>query len=51
MERWLTRGFRAEHPETETWVREMFESVDDEGYANCCAVIERMDLGAQPATA
>src|SRR4051794_29840967 len=44
MERWLTEGFRAEHPETVSWMRTMFESVDDEGYANCCAVIERMDL-------
>jgi 3-oxoadipate enol-lactonase len=44
MRRWLTCGFRAEHPDTVTWLREMFVGIDDEGYANCCSVIERMDL-------
>ena len=27
----------------------MFTGIDDEGYANCCAIIERMDLTAGPA--
>jgi 3-oxoadipate enol-lactonase len=41
-ERWFTAGYRAEHPLTD--LRRMFAGVDDEGYANCCAIIERMDL-------
>jgi 3-oxoadipate enol-lactonase len=44
MERWLTRDFRAAQPGTTERVRAMIESIDDEGYASCCAVIERMDL-------
>jgi 3-oxoadipate enol-lactonase len=42
MERWLTENYRATHDIT--WLREMFVGIDDEGYANCCSVIERMDL-------
>ena len=26
------------------WLRESFIAIDDEGYANCCRVIEHMDL-------
>jgi 3-oxoadipate enol-lactonase len=44
LERWLTDGFRADHPNTVKRIRAMFESIDDEGYANCCAIIEHMDL-------
>jgi 3-oxoadipate enol-lactonase len=42
LERWLTEDYRSKHDTT--GLRAMFESIDDEGYANCCAVIERMDL-------
>ena len=44
MQRWLTDGYRATH-DIEP-LREMFLGVDDEGYANCCAAIERMDQTA-----
>jgi 3-oxoadipate enol-lactonase len=48
MERWLSPAFGGDS----TGLRAMFEGVDDEGYANCCAVIERMDLtGDLPAVA
>jgi 3-oxoadipate enol-lactonase len=42
MERWLTDGYRASHDISR--LREMLAGIDDEGYANCCAVIEHMDL-------
>ena len=48
LERWLTEGYRAEHP-TSTRLREMFVGIDDEGYASCCAIIEHMDLTRRPA--
>jgi 3-oxoadipate enol-lactonase len=41
--RWLTERFRAEHPDTAEWLRAMIASQPDEGYAECCGVIERMD--------
>jgi 3-oxoadipate enol-lactonase len=41
-ERWFTEGYRATH-DLGSW-REMFTGVSDEGYASCCAIIERMDL-------
>jgi 3-oxoadipate enol-lactonase len=44
MERWLTEDYRATHSIDP--LREMFLGVDDEGYANCCSVIEHMDLTA-----
>jgi 3-oxoadipate enol-lactonase len=43
LERWLTTGYRARHDLSR--LRAMYnDDVDDEGYASCCAVIERMDL-------
>jgi 3-oxoadipate enol-lactonase len=42
--RWLTERFRAEHPDTAAWLREMIAATPDSGYAACCAVIEHMDL-------
>jgi 3-oxoadipate enol-lactonase len=42
MERWLTESYRAQHSIEP--LREMFQGVDDEGYASCCSVIEHMDL-------
>lgn len=44
LSRWLTERFRDEHRETLKRLKTMFEGVDDEGYANCCSVIEHMDL-------
>jgi len=44
VERWLTQGFRDAHPDVAQYLRDMIASVDDEGYANCCAVIEHLDL-------
>ena len=41
-ERWFTEGYRAKHPLKK--LRKMFVDVPDEGYASCCAIIERMDL-------
>ena len=42
LERWLTDGYRAQHDVSA--IREMFVGIDDEGYANCCSIIEHMDL-------
>jgi 3-oxoadipate enol-lactonase len=42
--RWLTDGFVAREPETTAEVRAMLAATPAEGYAGCCAVIERMDL-------
>ena len=44
LERWLTEDYRASHDISR--LREMFVGIDDEGYANCCAIIEHMDLTA-----
>jgi 3-oxoadipate enol-lactonase len=42
--RWLTPGFRARHPERTAELRAMIAATPAEGYAGCCAVIEKMDL-------
>ena len=42
--RWLTPGFAGSHPSTVAWLEDMVRSHDPEGYAECCGVIERMDL-------
>ena len=42
IERWFTDAYRDEHDRPR--LRAMFVGIDDEGYANCCAVIEHMDL-------
>jgi 3-oxoadipate enol-lactonase len=44
LERWFTEGYRKRFDLSV--VRAMFESIDDEGYANCCAVIQQMDQTA-----
>jgi 3-oxoadipate enol-lactonase len=42
MERWFTADYRAGNDVSA--IREMFVGIDGEGYANCCSVIEHMDL-------
>jgi 3-oxoadipate enol-lactonase len=42
LERWLTEDYRAQHDVSA--IRAMFNGIDDEGYANCCSIIEHMDL-------
>ncbi len=50
VERWLTPGFAAEHPDVRAWLRAMLVDCAPEGYAWCCGAIERMDLrGSLPA--
>jgi 3-oxoadipate enol-lactonase len=44
LERWFTEGYRKRFDLSV--VRAMFESIDDEGYANCCGVIQQMDQTA-----
>jgi 3-oxoadipate enol-lactonase len=44
VDRWLTPGFAAEHPDARAKLRAMLTSADPEGYAACCGAIERMDL-------
>jgi 3-oxoadipate enol-lactonase len=42
--RWLTPAYAQAHPEIRQWLRSMLVSCQAEGYASCCAAIERMDL-------
>jgi 3-oxoadipate enol-lactonase len=42
LERWFTEDYRARHDVSA--IREMLVNTDDEGYANCCSIIEHMDL-------
>jgi 3-oxoadipate enol-lactonase len=42
--RWLTPGFIEREPEATARVRAMLVATPDEGYAECCGAIERMDL-------
>lgn len=44
VERWLTPGYAAEHPEVRAELRAMLAATPAEGYAECCGAIERMDL-------
>jgi 3-oxoadipate enol-lactonase/4-carboxymuconolactone decarboxylase len=44
LERWLTPGFRAAHPEAVAAVTAMLAAADAEGYAACCEAIGAMDL-------
>jgi 3-oxoadipate enol-lactonase len=46
VDRWLTPGFVAQHPEARATLRAMLTSADPDGYAACCGAIERMDLRA-----
>lgn len=45
--RWLTEPFAAANPEVTATLRAMLLATDPEGYAACCAAIERMDLRAE----
>lgn len=47
IDRWLTPGFAAEHPELRAELRAMLVATDPEGYAASCGAIERMDLRAE----
>jgi 3-oxoadipate enol-lactonase len=44
MGRWLTDGFRRDHPQVVAWCRAMLTSCNPEGYARCCAVLRDADL-------
>ena len=46
VDRWLTPGFAADHPQERAKLRSMLTAADPEGYAACCGAIERMDLRA-----
>ncbi|WP_020661740.1 3-oxoadipate enol-lactonase [Amycolatopsis benzoatilytica] len=42
--RWVTPGYAQAHPDQAGYLREMVGAQSDEGYAECCGAIERMDL-------
>ncbi|MCZ2823447.1 MULTISPECIES: 3-oxoadipate enol-lactonase [unclassified Modestobacter] len=44
--RWLTPPYAAAHPDLVARLQAMVAAADDEGYAGCCAAIERMDQRA-----
>ena len=44
VDRWLTPGHAAAHPELRARLRDMLISAPAEGYAACCDAIEQMDL-------
>jgi 3-oxoadipate enol-lactonase len=44
MERWFTEGFRAREPDAVARCQAMVENTPDEGYAGCCAILERTNL-------
>jgi 3-oxoadipate enol-lactonase len=44
VERWFTEGFREREPGTVERFRAMIAAQDDEGYAECCGALERLDL-------
>jgi 3-oxoadipate enol-lactonase len=44
--RWITDGYAEANPERVDWLRAMVAATPAEGYASCCAAIERMDLVA-----
>jgi 3-oxoadipate enol-lactonase len=44
VERWLTPGFAAAHPEARARLRAQLAGIDPAGYAACCGAIERTDL-------
>lgn len=50
VERWLTPGFAAAHPEVRASLRAMLADSPADGYASCCGAIERMDLRAELGT-
>jgi 3-oxoadipate enol-lactonase len=42
--RWLTPSYAEANPGRRAFLRDMVTATPDEGYAGCCAAIERMDL-------
>jgi 3-oxoadipate enol-lactonase len=44
VQRWLTPGFAAEHPDVAADLRAMLTSSPPDGYAWCCGAVEHMDL-------
>lgn len=44
LDRWLTPGFAAAHPQLRARLRSMLVAQPPEGYASCCGAVERMDL-------
>jgi 3-oxoadipate enol-lactonase len=44
VERWLTEDFRKREPAVAERFRAMIAAQDDEGYAECCGALERLDL-------
>jgi 3-oxoadipate enol-lactonase len=44
VERWFTDGFREREPAAVARFRAMIASQHDVGYAQCCGVLERLDL-------
>jgi 3-oxoadipate enol-lactonase len=42
--RWFTEPYAASHPDAVARAAAMIRGCDPEGYAGCCAVIERLDL-------
>ncbi len=46
VDRWLTPGFAASHPEVRARLRAMLVASPAAGYTACCEAIERMDLRA-----
>ena len=42
--RWLTPAYSAANPEGVAYFQEMVTATPDDGYAECCGAIERMDL-------
>jgi len=47
LERWLTEGWRASHPEELARVRAMLESMPPQGYADACAALASADTSAE----
>jgi 3-oxoadipate enol-lactonase len=44
VQRWLTPGYAAAHPELVARLEAMIVAADDEGYALCCEVVAAVDL-------
>jgi 3-oxoadipate enol-lactonase len=44
LDRWFTAGFREREPELMARFRAMIAGQPDEGYAECCGVLERLDI-------
>jgi 3-oxoadipate enol-lactonase len=47
VERWLTEDFREREPAVAERMRAMIAAQPDEGYAECCGALERLDLRDQ----